>query len=63
MLYKNFETKVVEKVIHSPKFKSEIQKMIYNLTNLLDDDDLKVVYDVIVSLCKKNGINVSSGFE
>jgi transcriptional regulator with XRE-family HTH domain len=60
MLYKNFETKVVEKVVYDPKFKSEIQKMIYNLSEFLDDDDLKVVYDVIISLCKKNGINVSS---
>ena len=63
LLYKNFETKIVEKVVTRPEFKNEIQGMIYNLTGLLEDDDLKVVYDVIVSLCKKNGINVSSGLE
>jgi transcriptional regulator with XRE-family HTH domain len=60
MLYKNFETKIVEKIIYNPKFKSEIQKMIYNLSELLYDADLKVVYDVVVSLCTKNGIDVSS---
>jgi transcriptional regulator with XRE-family HTH domain len=55
------QAKTVEVIVHKPVYKNEIQETIYNLTNLLNDDDMKIVADLVVSICKRNNIPIKNG--